>query len=297
MVEVFLIQTDDRVRGLQAIFAHFKTFFGSLSDKHVVIKPNFNTADPPPASTDIQVVREVINHLKSCAAAKITIAERAGPADTHETMKEKGLFALQEELGGFDIIDLSSLPESEWVHVQPEGSHWKNGFLVPKIYAEAEVIIALPCLKTHRFGGHFTLALKLAVGIVPRAGFDYMKELHSSPHQRAMIAEINAGYTPDLVILDAVDAFLTGGPDKGKLAHPNVMLASTDRIAIDVAGVAILRDHGTTPEVEKGAIFEQEQIARAVELKLGVEKASEITIKGFDEKSTQYAERLQKILE
>lgn len=297
MVEVFLIRTDDRVRALQGIFSHFKPFFESLSDKHVVIKPNFNTADPPPASTDIQVLQEVINHLKSCEAVKITVAERAGPADTHETMKEKGLFALQEEIGGFDIIDLSSLPESEWVHVQPESSHWKNGFLVPKIYTEADAIIALPCLKTHRFGGHFTLSLKLAVGIVPRVGFDYMQELHSSPYQRAMIAEINAGYNPDLVILDAVDAFLTGGPDKGKLAHPNVMLASTDRIAIDAVGVAILRDHGTTPEVEEGTIFEQEQIARAVELKLGVEKASEIAIKGVDEKSVQYAEQLQKILE
>jgi uncharacterized protein (DUF362 family) len=124
-----------------------------------------------------------------------------------------------------------------------------------------------------------------------------MQELHSSPHQRAMIAEINAGYTPDLVILDAVDAFLTGGPEKGTLAHPNVMLASTDRIAIDAVGVAILRDHGTTPEVQSGSIFEQEQVARAVELKIGVEKASEIAIKGVDEKSVQYAEQLQKILD
>jgi uncharacterized protein (DUF362 family) len=74
MVEVFLIQTDDRLRGLKGIFSHFKPFFESLSGKHVVIKPNFNTADTPPASTDIQVVREVINHLKSCNAAKITVA-------------------------------------------------------------------------------------------------------------------------------------------------------------------------------------------------------------------------------
>ena len=47
------------------------------------------------------------------------------------------------------------------------------------------------------------------------------------------------------------------------------MIASTDRIALDAVGVATLRIYGTTGEVENGSIFEQEQIARAVELGLG----------------------------
>ncbi|MFW9993372.1 MAG: DUF362 domain-containing protein [Candidatus Odinarchaeota archaeon] len=294
MAEVLLIRTNDRMKGMKSIFKQKKEFFESLKDRNVVIKPNFNTADPPPASTDINIIRELIEHLKACNAKKITVAERAGPADTHETMETKGLFDLREEIGGFDIVDLTKLPESEWVQIKPEGSHWKNGFSVPKMYSEAEAIIALPCLKTHQYGGHFTMSLKLAVGLVPRKV--YMGELHSSPHQRRMIAEINQAYSPDLVILDGIDAFVDRGPMEGKLVHPNVMLASTDRIAIDAVGVAILRDHGTTPEVSKGPIFEQEQIARAVELKLGVQKASEIVIKGLDSASKEYANRLGKLM-
>ncbi|UCE12626.1 MAG: DUF362 domain-containing protein [Candidatus Heimdallarchaeota archaeon] len=297
MAEVFLIRTDDRVKGIQAIFSHFDSIFKDLKDKNVAIKPNFNTADPPPASTDIRIIREVINHLKSCMTKKITVVERAGPVDTHETMKTKGLFDLQKKIGGFEILDLSTMPESEWTQFTPKGSHWKNGFLFPKFIQNVDAIIALPCLKTHRYGGHFTFSLKLSVGLVPRQGYEYMQELHSSSHMRDLIAEINEAYSPTLIILDGVDSFIEGGPEDGKLAHSNVMLASTDRIAIDAVGVAILRDLGTTPEVTKGKIFEQKQIARAVELSLGVSSPSEITITSADEESTKYANHLRTFLE
>lgn len=294
MFEVFLIRTDDRIKGMQAIFFHFDSIFKGLKDKSVAIKPNFNTADPPPASTDIRIIREVIKYLKVCQIKKITVVERSGPVDTHETMKTKGLFDLKKEIRGFDILDLSSMPESEWVQYHPSSSNWKDGILFPKFIQNVDAVIALPCLKTHRYGGHFTLSLKLSVGLVPRS--HYMTELHSSPLMRHLIAEINEAYSPTLIILDGVDSFVKGGPEKGTLAHSNVMLASTDRIAIDAVGVAILRELGTTNEVTKGKIFEQEQIARAVELKLGAQKPSEIIIKGADEKSNQYADQLQKIL-
>jgi uncharacterized protein (DUF362 family) len=294
--EVALIQTDNPKTGLYAIFSHYAEVFSALRDKTVVIKPNFNTADPPPASTDIQVLRQVIEHLTTQKPKKLVVAERAGPANTHETMKTKGLYQLHEEIEGFDIVDLSTLPETEWVHVKPEGSHWREGFLFPKLDQEADAVIALPCLKTHRFGGHFTLSLKLAVGLVPRQGYTYMKELHSSPKQRSMIAEINQAFTPTLVIMDGIKAFTDGGPEKGTLKTPNVMLASPDRIAIDAVGVAILRDHGTTPDVTNGPIFEQEQIARAVELGLGVNSPEHIKIQPLDDKSAAYAKKLHEIL-
>lgn len=294
MVDVFLVRTDDRVKGMKEIFLPFSSIFKSLEEKYVVIKPNFNTADPPPASTDIIIIHELIKHLKIHKVRKITIAERAGPVNTLETMKLKGLFDLQDQIGGFDIVDLTTLPKSEWIHYQPQNSHWKNGFLFPKIFKESDAVVALPCLKTHRYGGHFTLSLKLAVGLVPRS--KYMQELHSSPHQRSLIAEINQVYSPTLIILDGIDAFVEGGPEKGKLVHPHVMLASTDRIAIDAVGIAILRDYGTTPEVLKDSIFNQEQIKRAVELNLGVQNPSEISIIGYDNSSNKYAKKLHNIL-
>jgi len=138
--------------------------------------------------------------------------------------------------------------------------------------------------------------LKISVGLVPRDGYNYMSELHSSPHIRKMIAEINQIYNPSLIILDGVDAFVTGGPAKGSLKNAQVMLASTDRIAIDSIGVAILRELGTTPEVSKGSILDQEQIARAIELSLGIKSLEKIDLVGYDEYSQNYIEKIKKLL-
>ena len=69
------------------------------------------------------------------------------------------------------------------------------------------------------------------------------------------------------------------------MVQSNVILAGTDRVAIDAVGVALLRHFGTTPEVSQGAIFEQEQIARAVELKIGVTSPKQIELVTGDPES------------
>jgi uncharacterized protein (DUF362 family) len=177
-----------------------------------------------------------------------------------------------EELD-FKIVDLTAVSDDEYVLKRTEDCHWKDGFLFPKIYDDAECIIETCCLKTHMYGGHFTLSLKNAVGLVNKK---YMGELHSSKHQRKMIAEINAVYKPDLVIMDGILTFVDGGPMEGTRKEANVFIAGTDKVAIDAVGVAILRILGTTPEVTKGSIFDQEQIKRAVELGVGIKSSGEI---------------------
>jgi uncharacterized protein (DUF362 family) len=162
-------------------------------------------------------------------------------------------------------------------------------------------VVQTCCLKTHRYGGHFTLSLKNSVGLaakrVPGNAHDYMRDLHDSPHQRRMIAEINAAYRADLVVLDGVEAFVRGGPDRGERVDAHVVLAATDRVAIDAVGVALLRHFGTTSEVSRGAIFAQEQIARAVELRVGVGGPRQIELVTGDRESADYANRIRAILD
>jgi uncharacterized protein (DUF362 family) len=123
-----------------------------------------------------------------------------------------------------------------------------------------------------------------------------MGELHSSPNQRKMIAEINEPFKPALIVLDGIDAFVDGGPMTGKPARGGVFLASTDRVAIDAVGVAILKFLGSNEGIMKPKIFEQEQIARAVELGLGASSPSEIDMIPADEKSKGYRDRVLEIL-
>ena len=67
-----------------------------------------------------------------------------------------------------------------------------------------------------------------------------------------MIAETNAAYEPNLVVMEGVEPFVRGGPAEGRRVKPGAVLAGRDRVAFDPVGVAILRLFGTTPEVSRG---------------------------------------------
>ena len=207
------------------------------------------------------------------------MAERSGMGNTSTVLKNRGVLDLSRKLG-FTLLNLDSASPQDWYDVQAVGLHWRQGFKIARIFKEADEVVQTCCLKTHRFGGHFTMSLKNSVGLVaarPKGtSHDYMHELHTSPYQRLMIAEINKFYKTNLILMDAEQGFSQGGPDQGVLIKPGLFLASTDRVAIDAVGVAILRLYGTTPEVMKGRIFEQEQIAHAATLGVGVDSAEKI---------------------
>jgi uncharacterized protein (DUF362 family) len=207
-------------------------------------------------------------------------------------MERLGVIEMAEAAGA-DVIVLDELGRDGWEMVHLANSHWAQGFPMARCCLDADAVVQLCCLKTHRYGGHFTMSLKNSIGLVakylPGDGYNYMSELHTSSHQRQMIAEVNAAYTPTLIVMDGVEAFVRGGPASGERVAANVVLAGTDRIAMDAVGVALLRYFGTTPEVSAGSIFEQEQIARAVELGLGVTSADQIELVTDDAKSAAYA--------
>src|SRR5438093_805511 len=113
-----------------------------------------------------------------------------------------------------------------------------------------------------------TLAALFATRL-PGDGHDYMQELHRSPHQRAMIAEANLTWRPTLNVMDALEAFVDGGPEAGTRAAPGVFLASDDRCALDAAAIALLREHGMKGPAASGLIARTEQLARALALGLG----------------------------
>jgi uncharacterized protein (DUF362 family) len=270
-----------------------------VDGKRVFLKPNFNSADPAPASTDPALLGALVLALKALGAKQITVGDRSGMGDTRQVMEQNGVFRMADELG-FEVVVFDELGPDDWVMVQPPNSHWQQGFPFARPCLEAEALVQTCCLKTHRYGGHFTMSLKNSVGMVakrhPQEDYDFMRELHDSSHQRRMIAEINTAYSPALVVLDGVEAFITRGPDQGKRASPKVILAGTDRIALDAAGVALLRHAGCKTEAAQGKIFEQEQIARAVELGLGVDGPEKIEFLTGDADSAAYSQQIQEIL-
>lgn len=294
MSRVWLLKTDSREQGVQASLRALKV--NPVKGKDVLLKPNFNTADPPPGSTHNDTLIALVKELWAMGAKSISLGERSYPP-TCEVMEDKGIFSLMDKLE-VRVMNFDDLADRDWVLFKPKKTHWPSGFRIARPILEAECLVSTCCLKTHQFGGIFTMSLKLHVGVVPtsRHGYDYMRQLHSSPHQRKMIAEINEPFKPSLVILDGVDAFVDGGPATGTRAKGDVFLASTDRVAIDAVGVAILKLLGSNASIMKRKVFGQEQIARAVELGLGASSPSEIEVIAADEKSRGYRDRVVEIL-
>lgn len=291
---VALLSTEDRK---SAVALSVKALnINPVKNKDVLIKPNFNTADLFPGSTHNDTLVALVEEAWKMGAKSVRLGERSYPP-TREVMEQKGVIPLMKNLD-VKVIDFDELDNKDWVEVKPKDSHWENGFRIARPILEAECLISTCCLKTHRYGGVFTMSLKLHVGVVPtrRHGYEYMRELHGSPHQRKMIAEINLPFKPDLIVLDGSEAFVDGGPMNGKRAKGNVFLASTDRVATDAVGVAILKLLGSNDQIMTPKIFEQEQIARAVEIDLGASAPSEIDVLPADDQSREYRNRVVEIL-
>jgi uncharacterized protein (DUF362 family) len=289
--KIALVKTTDRAKGVQEALKILE--FAPVKNKRVFIKPNFNTADPPPASTHNHTLSQLIAEIRNRGASEITVGERSGPPETKKVLEDKGIFELAKKLD-FKIINFEELPENDWVHFNPKDCHWENGFYLPRPLVEAEYPVSLCCLKTHQYGGIFTMSLKLSVGLTPKK---LMRELHSSTqNMRKMIAELNQPYTPQLIIMDGMESFVDGGPMKGTVKNANVIAAGCDRVAIDAVGVAILKELGSNENIMGRKIFEQEQIKRAAELGLGISNPEQIEFVSADKTSADYAQKLKTIL-
>ena len=287
---VALVRTADRKRGVTEALRLLHP--AGIAGKRVVLKPNFNTADSAPGSTDSDTLRQLVTELRERDARTITLGESSGPPQTRGVMERKGVFDLARQLD-FAVVNFEEIPASDWVAFGPQGTHWPDGFHLPRLVTGAEYLVSTCCLKTHGYGGVFSMSLKLSVGLTPKP---IRRTMHRSPDMRRMIAELNTGYRPQLIVLDGVTAFTDGGPSSGALRQANVMIAGDDRVAVDAVGLAVLKELGANAAIMGRRIFEQEQMARAVELGLGVSGPGEIELVTGDPDSRAYATRLEQIL-
>jgi uncharacterized protein (DUF362 family) len=289
--KISLVRTSDRATGVRRAIELLG--INPVMGKDVLLKPNFNTADPFPGSTHNDTLINLLLRLKQMGAKKITIGERSGPPDTAAVLREKGIFDICRKMN-IGLINFEELPSDEWIRMRPDKSHWRNGFDVAKPVLDSDCVVTTCCIKTHGYGGVFTMSLKLSVGITHKRN---MSELHTSfLSMRKMIAEINQVYNPSLILCDGIETFVDGGPMEGSRKRADVIMAGTDRIALDAVGLAVLKEIGANKAIMSKRIFSQEQIARAVELGLGVKSPDAIEIVSGDDESKRYGEKLELIL-
>ena len=128
MSRVAFVKTEDRIKGVKAALKALAV--NPVRGKNVLIKPNFNTADPVPGSTHNDTLMALVDETWAMGAKSISLGERSYPP-TREVMDKKGVIPLLEEKD-VKIIDFDDLKETDWVEFQPENSHWPNGFRIAR---------------------------------------------------------------------------------------------------------------------------------------------------------------------
>ncbi len=236
----------------------------------VLVKPNFNSPDPFPAATDLAFLQAVIEIILE-ADAKVTIGESSGGVwrPTRKVFNQLGVRELARRLG-VELIAFEDRPD-DWVSVKVNGDYLSE-VVMPRSAYEADKMVYLPCMKTHNLAA-FSGAMKLAFGFVApgqRRGFHL-------GHLQEKLAEVNLCWQPDLIIMDGRKAFVSGGPDKGQLVEPGLVLASGDLVAIDVEAMKVLLDYSASNKLAANP-WELPQIATASRHGLGAAEGEYIVI-------------------
>jgi uncharacterized protein (DUF362 family) len=235
----------------------------------VFLKLNGVSSDPYPSTTSPELLIWLVEQLRAAGAGEIRAGDSPWLMAEDDALEACGLQAAADQ-AGIELLDFRR--EQDWVAIPTsEAPDWPSEMRLPAALLAADHIINLPTLKTHIVTG-VTLALKLLVG----ATHPEDREVSLGPHDERIdrqIAQINAHVTPTLSILDGFEACVNGGPfpqvgfDQKRLG---ICLASRDRVAIDVCGLALLRMHTEEPRLlELGSPWQLEGIVEAIALGLG----------------------------
>ena len=230
----------------------------------ILIKPNFNSDDPPPGSTSLDFLAAVIDLLKEGGYTKISVAEGSGRpwVPTKNVFNKMGLSAKMDEMG----VPLLDLDRSEYADVIIDGD-FLDEVAYPKEMDSFDKIIYLPTMKTHFVAG-FSMSLKLVVGLTHL--FDRFK-LHADNNMFVSQRSVEMGIPvqPDLILMDGRVSFVSGGPAIGLAVHPGVIMASGDSVAIDVQGVKFLQNYAAVNHLT-GDAWTLPQIKTAVKNNIGI---------------------------
>lgn len=65
----------------------------------VLLKPNYNTADPFPGSSDPMFLKAIVELLYETGAEKVIIGERSAFLNTKNVLEKSGVIKVAEEVG------------------------------------------------------------------------------------------------------------------------------------------------------------------------------------------------------
>ena len=233
----------------------------------VLLKPNYNSAGPPPASSDPEFLKTIVELLFEHGAGKVILGESSWQRlPTRKALQKTGTLATLKDTGA----EVAFFDEEKSVKVNVGGEYLKHVSLAEEAM-QADKIVYSCCMKTH-FRADFSLSLKLAFGFTKKSE----RNAFHIRHLKEKLVDLNLVVHPNLIIMDGRKCFITGGPFSGKVRNANVILASGDRVAMDVESIKVIRSFEGSKL--KDNPWSYTQIRRAAALGLGVKSDDEYTV-------------------
>ena len=198
-------------------------------EEKILLKPNLlKKAEVEKAViTHPVVVGAFARILREEGYKNIVLADSCGHGTTKQVIQGTGMDTYLEK------YQLPAMDYTKGVRVEnPDGVQAKE-FILPKELLEAECVISLSKMKTH--------ALERITGAVKNSyGFVYGKnkaightKYPSADSFARMLIDLNQYVKPRLYIMDGITAMEGNGPGSGDPVAMNLILMSTDPVALD----------------------------------------------------------------
>ena len=194
----------------------------------ILLKVNLLVGEVPEKCVNTHpMVFKAVAELFTAEGSIVQYGDSPGFGSPHAAAKKAGIAEVAEEL------KLEPADFKDGREVFFEQGNQNKSFYIAKGVLDADGLISLPKLKTHALE-RFTGAIKNQFGCVVgmRKGEFHVKLPDATDFAR-MLVDLNSFVKPRLYIMDGIMAMEGNGPRGGTPRAMNVLLFSTDPVALD----------------------------------------------------------------
>ncbi|MDI7261071.1 MAG: DUF362 domain-containing protein [Thermodesulfobacteriota bacterium] len=206
--------------------------------QRVVLKPNMSFARPPETgcNTHPLVVATVAQACIDAGAESVVVLDHTlGRPEL--CLERSGILEACKRIRGVHVLALQEKKFFREIKI-PQGKVLEQVEVMKEVL-DSHVLINLPTAKSHSATG-VSLGIKGLMGLIwDRESF------HSRYNINQALADLATVIKPQLTILDATRALVTGGPGgPGEVQRPNLIIAGIDPVAVDAYGVTVAPWYG-----------------------------------------------------
>ena len=202
--------------------------------ERIVLKPNILIGtDPDKHVTTHPAVFRAVGKLLKNAGVIVLYGDSPSFGKSEPNLRRSGIKQVGDELG-FILADFDSGRS-----VSHKDALLIKKFVVANGVLDSDGLVSLPKFKTHGLV-RFTGAVKNQFGCIPGLRKSQYHVKLPDPYDFAtMLVDLNTLIRPRLYIMDGIVAMEGNGPRSGRLKQLNVLLLSTDPIALDATACRI----------------------------------------------------------